>query len=135
MPAWSDAVRHTRVAAIRARLEEAGVEFIQENGGGPGVRQAGGCDMKAVPLDKDYIAIFAKNVRAGRLAAGMLQPELAKRAGLTQQRVSLIEAGEQNVTLRTIQALGAALGVDPISLLIEQNGAPGVRLREQEPST
>lgn len=26
------------VAAIRAALEEAGVEFIPENGGGPGVR-------------------------------------------------------------------------------------------------
>ncbi len=26
------------VAAIRAALEKAGVEFIEENGGGPGVR-------------------------------------------------------------------------------------------------
>lgn len=29
------------VAAIRAALESAGVEFIAENGGGPGVRLAG----------------------------------------------------------------------------------------------
>ncbi len=30
--------RGTTVAAIRAALEAAGVEFIAENGGGPGVR-------------------------------------------------------------------------------------------------
>ncbi|SMX42548.1 helix-turn-helix domain-containing protein [Maliponia aquimaris] len=31
-------LRDSTVAAIRAALEEAGVEFIPENGGGPGVR-------------------------------------------------------------------------------------------------
>jgi len=30
--------RQSTVAAIRAALEAAGVEFIEENGGGPGVR-------------------------------------------------------------------------------------------------
>lgn len=30
------------LAAIRAALEAAGVEFIEENGGGPGVRLRGG---------------------------------------------------------------------------------------------
>ncbi len=30
--------RATTTAAIRAALEAAGVEFIEENGGGPGVR-------------------------------------------------------------------------------------------------
>lgn len=33
-----DAVAATTIAAIRAALEGAGVEFIAENGGGPGVR-------------------------------------------------------------------------------------------------
>lgn len=31
-------LRESTVATIRAALEEAGVEFIEENGGGPGVR-------------------------------------------------------------------------------------------------
>jgi transcriptional regulator with XRE-family HTH domain len=31
-------VNASTVAAIRAALEAAGVEFIEENGGGPGVR-------------------------------------------------------------------------------------------------
>lgn len=33
--------RERTVAAIRAALESAGVEFIPENGGGPGVRLSG----------------------------------------------------------------------------------------------
>ncbi len=32
------AVNNSTVAAIRAALEAAGIEFIAENGGGPGVR-------------------------------------------------------------------------------------------------
>jgi len=31
-------LKPTTVSAIRAALESAGVEFIEENGGGPGVR-------------------------------------------------------------------------------------------------
>ncbi|WP_198586155.1 helix-turn-helix domain-containing protein [Roseovarius salinarum] len=31
-------VAQDTIAAIRAALEQAGVEFIEENGGGPGVR-------------------------------------------------------------------------------------------------
>jgi transcriptional regulator with XRE-family HTH domain len=72
-----------------------------------------------VPPGKDYFTIFGHNVRAAREAAGLMQSEIAERAGLTQQRLSLIKAGQQDVTLRTIAALGAALGVDPASLLIE----------------
>ncbi|KZY32283.1 transcriptional regulator [Roseovarius sp. HI0049] len=34
----ADAVAAATIAAIRAALEDAGVEFIAENGGGPGVR-------------------------------------------------------------------------------------------------
>jgi transcriptional regulator with XRE-family HTH domain len=33
-----DELKERTVAAIRAALESAGVEFIPENGGGPGVR-------------------------------------------------------------------------------------------------
>ena len=33
-----DALKESTVAAIRAALESAGVEFIAENGGGAGVR-------------------------------------------------------------------------------------------------
>lgn len=37
-----DALKEATVAAIRKVLEEAGVEFVSENGGGAGVRLAKG---------------------------------------------------------------------------------------------
>lgn len=33
-----EALKETTLAAIRTALEAAGVEFIEQNGGGPGVR-------------------------------------------------------------------------------------------------
>jgi len=36
--AASPPASHAAIAAIRAALERAGVEFLEENGGGPGVR-------------------------------------------------------------------------------------------------
>jgi hypothetical protein len=38
-----EALRARTIAAIRNALETAGVEFIPENGGGPGVRLRRGC--------------------------------------------------------------------------------------------
>lgn len=37
-----ETIRPRTLAAIRAALEAAGVQFIEENGGGPGVRLRGG---------------------------------------------------------------------------------------------
>ncbi len=37
-----EALKDRTIAAIRAALEASGVEFIAENGGGPGVRQKKG---------------------------------------------------------------------------------------------
>jgi transcriptional regulator with XRE-family HTH domain len=61
-----EALRERTVDAIRAALEAAGVEFIAENGGGPGVRLAkakrgepdgvqGGIDTPSSnpPIDED----------------------------------------------------------------------------------
>src|SRR5260370_4931715 len=49
--------------------------------------------------------IFGQNVRAARIKAGLTQAQLAERTGLTQQYVSLVEAGHQNITLDTMAAL------------------------------
>ena len=49
--------------------------------------------------------IFGENLRAARLRCGLKQSELAERTGLTQQYLSLIEAGQQNVTLKTMGML------------------------------
>lgn len=42
-------------------------------------------------------------------------------AGVTQSTVSRLEAGKHEPTLRTIAALAAALGVDEVALLVDDD--------------
>ena len=57
------------------------------------------------PDPDDLVAVFGANLKAARLKQGLTQAQLAERAELLQQYVSLIESGKQNVTLTTAQAL------------------------------
>jgi DNA-binding XRE family transcriptional regulator len=55
-------------------------------------------------------AIFGQNLRRARLRARLTQGDLARRTGLKQQYISLIESGSQNVTILTADALASAVG-------------------------
>jgi transcriptional regulator with XRE-family HTH domain len=57
------------------------------------------------------------------------QYELAKRAGVTRQALSLLEMGEREPNWETVQRLSAALGVDCREFV-----DPGLKLPEREPS-
>ena len=59
-------------------------------------------------------------VRIRRLRKGkdMSQAQLAKRASLTRVYVTRLEAGKQDPSLSTINALAKALGV-PVTALLE----------------
>lgn len=57
------------------------------------------------------------NLRRLREARGLTQEHLAHFAGLATRHLQKIEAGQVNVTLRTLGRLGAALGVEPSSLV------------------
>jgi transcriptional regulator with XRE-family HTH domain len=65
----------------------------------------------------DLQKIFGQNVRAARIKAGWTQAQLAERTGLTEQYVSLVEAGHQNITLDMMAALARAVGHDVTALL------------------
>ena len=56
--------------------------------------------------------IFGQNLRAARLKAGLKQSDVAARTGLTQQYLSLIEAGQQNITLKTMTLLAQVVDHD-----------------------
>jgi transcriptional regulator with XRE-family HTH domain len=68
-------------------------------------------------LDCNLPSIFGQNVRAARIEAGRTQAQLAERTILTQQYVSLVEAGYQNISLDTTVALARAVGRDVNALL------------------
>ena len=55
---------------------------------------------------------FGETLRAARHAAGLKQADVAEKTGLTQQYLSLIEIGQQNITLRTMIALAEVVGED-----------------------
>ena len=63
------------------------------------------------------IVILGANLRRARQRAGLTQAELAQRAGLAQPAISLIEAGQANPTVQTIQQLADALGCPLAELL------------------
>ena len=67
----------------------------------------------------DIRKLFGANVRHYRLAAGLSQEAVAERMGVDRAHVSLIERGEQNVTLLTIHETAQALKVKPVDLFAE----------------
>jgi ribosome-binding protein aMBF1 (putative translation factor) len=66
--------------------------------------------------------IFGENLRIARSKRGLRQHELAERTGLPQQYLSLIELGQQNVTLKTVELLAEVLGQDPSAMLCRPKG-------------
>jgi DNA-binding XRE family transcriptional regulator len=73
------------------------------------------------PAEDDLLAVFGENLRMARLAANLNQVELANQTGLTQQYLSAIEAGQKNVTLRTMMKLAKVLGQD-VSTMLQRSG-------------
>lgn len=63
--------------------------------------------------------IVAHNIRSARAARGWSQEELADRCGLHRTYVGVIERGERNITLATLERIAIALGVEAITLLRE----------------
>jgi transcriptional regulator with XRE-family HTH domain len=64
------------------------------------------------------------NLRAARIRADLTQAQVADRTGLTQQYVSLVETGRQNIALSTTTALAEVIGHEARVVLRK---APGSR--------
>lgn len=62
---------------------------------------------------------IGRNIRQLRVELGLSQERLALESGIDRSYVGRVERGEENVTLDTMQAFAAALGVDVSALLIE----------------
>ena len=64
--------------------------------------------------------ILADNIRAFRQARNLSQEELADMCNLHRTYVGSVERGERNVTLSTLEAFSAALGVSVPELLTKR---------------
>ena len=67
--------------------------------------------------------IFGVNLKEARLKSNLKQSDVAALTGLTQQYLSLIEAGQQNVTIKTMALLAKVVDHDLLHLLQEALGA------------
>lgn len=77
----------------------------------------GGSGEDDDPLTEELRRNFGESLRDARISAGMTQAQLADRAGLTQQYVSLVEIGRQNLTLSTMAMLAHIFGRDLVTML------------------
>lgn len=68
--------------------------------------------------------IIAANVKRLRLGLGISQEELSHVCGYHRTYVGMIERGERNISIATLEALAGALGVAPQRLL-DQDGEMG----------
>ncbi|OCC05536.1 hypothetical protein BA190_08275 [Labrys sp. WJW] len=62
--------------------------------------------------------ILGKNARRMRKALKLSQEKLAEQADVSQQQISKIEGGSQNVTLKSIAKLAKAFDVPDIELFL-----------------
>lgn len=80
-------------------------------------------EVKAADNDADdnepLLLLVGSRIRTLRRRAKLKQSEIAKSIGTGQSYVVGVEAGEQNITLKTLARIAAALGVTPAFLLLE----------------
>jgi transcriptional regulator with XRE-family HTH domain len=62
---------------------------------------------------------LAKKLRRLRQQQGLSQEDFAAKCRLHRTYVGAIERGERNITLKTLEIIARALGVDPLDLLQE----------------
>lgn len=61
-------------------------------------------------MDDDIRIRFGRRLRQIRLGAGISQEKLGELSGLHRTFVSMVERGERNVTLATVEKLAGGLG-------------------------
>jgi len=69
----------------------------------------------------DIIKLVAKNIKKYRKSRGYSQEKLAELANLHRTYIGSVEREERNLSLKNLQRIADALGVDPYKLLLKGN--------------
>ncbi len=67
--------------------------------------------------DKASIERTAARLRKARLARGMTQAEVAKKAGISENHYAQVERAEKNPTVSTFKSIIKAIGVSSSEIL------------------
>jgi transcriptional regulator with XRE-family HTH domain len=73
--------------------------------------------MENTNHDCALVSLFAMNLRQRRLELSLSQEVLAERAGVHRTYIGMLERGEKNATLISIERIATALDVDAYTLL------------------
>jgi len=68
-------------------------------------------------MSKNILEKFGKKVREERLNQGLSQEELAAKAGVHRTYIGMVERGEKNITLGSIEKIAKALKLKPSVLI------------------
>ena len=66
--------------------------------------------------DKELFKRIAHNIKIERAIKSLTQVELAKLIGVHEKYIGVIEAGKQNITLKTLNKIANSLKIDIIRL-------------------
>ena len=69
--------------------------------------------------DKDLLKIIAHNIKIERAIKSMTQAKLAELIGVHEKYIGVIEAGKQNMTLKTLNKIANSFDIK-ITQLLEQ---------------
>ena len=69
------------------------------------------------PQRSPLVRLFGHNLRAARHRAALSQEALAEEAGLHPTYIGLVERGQRNISLVSVERLAKALAVVPWELL------------------
>ena len=73
-------------------------------------------------MKEDIRLRFGKRLRELRTEAGLSQEKLAAKAGMARNFVSMVETGQRNVTLATVEKLAKALACRMADLMPDAEG-------------
>jgi len=65
----------------------------------------------------DLQRVFGANLRAFRQSRGLSQEQFADAVGVHRTYMGGVERGERNLTLKSVEFLCEAVGVDPVEML------------------
>lgn len=68
--------------------------------------------------DKELFKIIAHNIKIERAVKRLTQAQLAELIGVHEKYIGIIEAGKQNITLKTLNKIANSLNIN-ISKLFE----------------
>ena len=76
-------------------------------------------------MEGDLQRRLGRNLRAYRQARGLSQEAFADAVGVHRTYMGGVERGERNLTLRSVERLAGALGVDALELLAPDESTAG----------